>query len=187
MPVTIQTGDQADDSFTPVSPIDVVQPQRHISTGFSQGFGQHTPSPERPRSVNPPRTPRFTEDTSVISPIDQQGRSPFADAPRMASSDPNSSAPNVSDLGFGYVADNRASRHITMPQTPQGAALRSNPPASPLKSAMKTPGAQTRFANPLSPTFKEEQILEYHEKHAEKENAKDVVRVVLLLPPRPKI
>lgn len=50
---------------------------------------------------------------------------------------------------------------------------------------MKTPGAQSRFANananPLSPTFKEEQILEYHEKHTEKENAKDVVCIILQL------
>lgn len=96
----------------------------------------------------------------------------------MASSGPNSSAPNVADVGFGYVADNRASQHVTMPQTPQGVALRSNPPASPLKSAMKTPGAQSRFANPLSPTFKEEKILEYHEKDAENENAKDIVRAI---------
>jgi len=50
-------------------------------------------------------------------------------------------------------------------------------PASPLKSAMKVPGTPARrLDNPLSPTFREEQILEKTEEETEKEQAKDLVR-----------
>ena len=48
-------------------------------------------------------------------------------------------------------------------------------PGSPLKSALKVPGTPARFANPLSPTFREEQILEKQEELTEKENARDLV------------
>lgn len=48
-------------------------------------------------------------------------------------------------------------------------------PASPLKSAMRIPGTPgRRFDNPLSPTFREEQVLEKHEETTEKEQAKDL-------------
>lgn len=51
-------------------------------------------------------------------------------------------------------------------------------PASPLKSAMKVPGTPARrLDNPLSPTFREEQILEKTEEETEKEQAKDLVRI----------
>jgi hypothetical protein len=71
-----------------------------------------------------------------------------------------------SDIGFGYIADNDASRHVEIPITP----------ASPLKSAMRMPGTPARkIDNPLSPTFREEQILEKHEEMTEKEQAKDLV------------
>jgi hypothetical protein len=51
-------------------------------------------------------------------------------------------------------------------------------PRSPLKSAMKAPGAGARsFANPLSPTFREEEVLEKREKSTEKDQAKDLVSV----------
>ena len=58
-------------------------------------------------------------------------------------------------------------------------------PGSPLKSALKVPGTPARFANPLSPTFHEEQILEKHEASAEKENAKDLVSTLLGRSPGP--
>ncbi|KAJ4297215.1 hypothetical protein N0V88_004133 [Collariella sp. IMI 366227] len=46
---------------------------------------------------------------------------------------------------------------------------------SPLKSAMKVPGTPGRgLQNPLSPTFKEEQILEDREKNTDKEQARDI-------------
>lgn len=49
-------------------------------------------------------------------------------------------------------------------------------PASPLKSAMRIPGTPARkFENPLSPTFREEEILEKREKDTDLEQSKDVV------------
>ncbi|KUJ22326.1 uncharacterized protein LY89DRAFT_680458 [Mollisia scopiformis] len=73
-----------------------------------------------------------------------------------------------SDIGFGYISNNEPSRHIVeipaMPASP-----------GPLKSAMKVPGTPgRRIDNPLSPTFREEQILEKHEEFTEKEQAKDL-------------
>lgn len=51
-------------------------------------------------------------------------------------------------------------------------------PKTPLKSAMKVPGTPARpFDNPLSPTFREEDILEKRELSTEKEQARDVVCV----------
>lgn len=49
-------------------------------------------------------------------------------------------------------------------------------PKTPLKSAMRVPGTPARkFENPLSPTFREEDVLDQREKHTEKEQAKDLV------------
>lgn len=50
-------------------------------------------------------------------------------------------------------------------------------PSSPLKSAMRMPGAPKRIIteNPLSPTFREEEILEKHESQTEKQQAKDLL------------
>lgn len=77
-----------------------------------------------------------------------------------------------SDIGFGYIADNTATRHVEIQVGP----------ASPgLKSAMKVPGTPGRkFDNPLSPTFREEQILEKQEEITEKQQAKDLVRLWLM-------
>lgn len=118
-------------------------------------------------SIKAPRTPRFAEATTVYSPVEpsDEGRSPFADPPQrktqflMAQSQP-------SDIGFGYIQDNDPSRHVEVPLSP----------ASPLKSAMRVPGTPGRkIDNPLSPTFREEQILEKHEQSTEKEQAQDLV------------
>ena len=124
-------------------------------------------------SLKTPRTARFAEATSVNSPIGPStaGRSPFADpAPTTQHLMPQ---PQPSDVGFGYMAENQASKHssyagVEVPLTPN----------SPLKSALKPPGTPGRLANPLSPTFHEEQILEKHEAHTERENAKDLVRAI---------
>jgi hypothetical protein len=74
-----------------------------------------------------------------------------------------------SDIGFGYISKNDRSSlgvPVEVPMTP----------ASPLKSAMRVPGTPgRRIDNPLSPTFREEQILEKHEQMTEKEQAKDLV------------
>lgn len=49
-------------------------------------------------------------------------------------------------------------------------------PKTPLKSAMKVPGTPARqFNNMLSPTFREEDMLEKQEAATEKEQARDVV------------
>ncbi|TVY24995.1 hypothetical protein LHYA1_G005150 [Lachnellula hyalina] len=117
-------------------------------------------------SLKVPRTPRFVEATTVYSPIEpsENSRSPFADPPTtktqsyMAQSQP-------SDIGFGYISQTDPSKHVEIPATP----------ASPLKSAMRAPGTPGRkIDNPLSPTFREEQILEKHEEMTEKEQANDL-------------
>lgn len=132
---------------------------------------ERTSSSSSDSSLKGPRTPRFAEATTVYSPVEptEDGRSPFADPPTtktqsyMAQSQP-------SDIGFGYISQNDPSRHsqgvpVEIPLTP----------ASPLKSAMKVPGTPGRkIDNPLSPTFREEQILEKHEEMTEKEQAKDL-------------
>ncbi|KAL9636911.1 MAG: hypothetical protein Q9164_002527 [Protoblastenia rupestris] len=75
--------------------------------------------------------------------------------------------PQPSDVGFGYMSDNVASKHSSFAEVPMT-------PNSPLKSALRVPGTPGKL-NPLSPTFKEEQILEKHEQQTEKQNAKDLV------------
>ncbi|KAF4633728.1 hypothetical protein G7Y89_g4384 [Cudoniella acicularis] len=113
-----------------------------------------------------PRTPRFAEATAVYSPIDgnQDSRSPFADPPKSKPAFMAESKP--SDIGFGYISESDPTRHVVeMPMTP----------ASPLKSAMRIPGTPgRRIDNPLSPTFREEQILEKREEMTEKEQARDL-------------
>lgn len=119
-------------------------------------------------SLKPPRTPRFAEATAVHSPIEPSRD--HQNFPSMTTH--HSPQPQVSDVGFGYIDDNAASRHASYPAVPI-----EDGPKSPLKSAMKVPGTPGRtLANPLSPTFREEQILEKHEEATEKENAKDLVR-----------
>jgi hypothetical protein len=108
--------------------------------------------------AKPPRTPRFAEATAVHSPVDPQ-RLPFSEKSQIAQAQPG-------DVGFGYIgAGNRES--VAMPMTPR----------SPLKSAMKVPGTPGRalMSNPLSPTFREEELLESREKSTEKQQAKDLV------------
>lgn len=120
-------------------------------------------------SLKSPRTPRFAEATSVNSPIEppQSSRAPFDD--RTTSYIPQ---PQPSDIGFGYIGNDRrsglAGQAVEMPLTPK----------SPLKSALKSPGAPPREIkqNPLSPTWKEEEEdLEKQEQVTEKEQAKDLV------------
>lgn len=113
-----------------------------------------------------PRTARFAEATTVISPIDPSdgGRSPFADPPAADMKEPQH---HVSDVGFGYVADSDPSRYAQPPMTP----------ASPLKSALKTPGT-ARTLNPFSPTFREEVKLEKEEVKTARENKRDLVSLL---------
>jgi len=116
-------------------------------------------------SLKTPRTARFAEATSVYSPIDS--RSPFADPnPPTNHYRPQ---PQPSDVGFGYfqsVEMEETDRKYLPPPTPM----------TPLKSALKSPGAPPRTAETmiLSPTFREEQVLEKKEVQTEKEQAQDL-------------
>lgn len=108
--------------------------------------------------AKPPRTPRFAEATAVHSPVEPQ-RLPFSEKSELAHAQPG-------DVGFGYIGAGANRESVAMPMTPR----------SPLKSAMKVPGTPGRaLANPLSPTFLEEQVLESREKKTEKEQARDLV------------
>lgn len=99
-----------------------------------------------------PRTPRFAEATSIHSPIEaNQEKNVFPQS-------------QPGDIGFGYINGNPES--VTMPMSPR----------SPMKSAMKVPGTPGRGLNPLSPTFREEQVLEKREASTDVEQAKDLVR-----------
>jgi hypothetical protein len=106
----------------------------------------------------------------VISPIDPSkgAQSPFADPPDAMSKEAQH---HVSDVGFGYV-NNESTQHAYYPPLT---------PASPLKSALKTPGT-ARTLNPFSPTFREEVILEKEEKKTQKDNARDIVSFPFLPP-----
>ena len=90
--------------------------------------------------------------------------------------------PQVSDVGFGYVNKHES---VEMPNTDGNAypTTPKTPLKSPLKSAMRTPGAPPRDAGKaiFSPTFNQEEMLEKEEKHTEKEQARDVVSKLVLL------
>ena len=71
------------------------------------------------------------------------------------------------DIGFGCISSNDPVRHrVEIPI----------PPASLFKSTIRAPGTPERkIDNLLSPTFREEQLLEKYEQETEKEQAKDLV------------
>ncbi|KAH0601057.1 hypothetical protein MHUMG1_02058 [Metarhizium humberi] len=105
-------------------------------------------------SLKIPRTPRFAEATSVHSPVDMK-KSPFADPDQ-----PTEGTSQPGDVGFGYIGNDHDS---------------AAGPKSPLKSAMKVPGTPARqLSNPLSPTFREEEMLEKREASTDKEQVKDI-------------
>ncbi|EGS18826.1 uncharacterized protein CTHT_0054360 [Thermochaetoides thermophila DSM 1495] len=105
--------------------------------------------------AKPPRTPRFAEATTIVSPIEPPTNNPFSEKAQPG------------DVGFGYIG-NSESRDAAVPMTPK----------SPLKSALRAPGSNGRaIPNPLSPTFKEEQILSEKEKRVEKDQKRDLMRV----------
>lgn len=115
-----------------------------------------TDSSSTSSSLKPPRTPRFAEATAVHSPVEPHSM-PFSEKSEVPQG-------QVSDLGFGYINDSRES--AAMPASPR----------SPLKSAMRFPGSpRTMNDNPLSPTFREEQILDRREELTDKEQARDLV------------
>jgi hypothetical protein len=169
---------QQDHTFDPVSPVDIVSRNRTTqAVGFADPSEKKAPSitarstrtgsgSSSSSSQRLPRTARFAEATSVNSPVSgpMENRSPFADPPNMPA---QQSQP--SDVGFGYISNDPAEQHATLQPNMNG------PASPPLKSALKVPGTPGRMLNPLSPTFREEQILEKHEEDTEKEQAKDLV------------
>ncbi len=120
-------------------------------------------------SVGPHRKTRFAEATSVFSPASGPGEhdSPFE----------GRKMDNPADVGFGYIANSQpVEQHAIIRGDLHG-------PAGPgLKSALKTPGTSSRLLNPLSPTFREEQMLDKEEAKTEVQQAKDLVSVRLRPP-----
>src|SRR5215469_7475523 len=136
----------------------------------------------RPRSVSgdstttkTPRTARFAEATTVCSPIEpkQNSRNPFADPP----TNHYIPQPQPADFGFGYL-HKISHESVEMEETdrkylPSPAPL--SPMRSPLKSALKSPGAPPKDLNAIkSPTFQEEQVLEKAELSTDKEQVRDL-------------
>jgi hypothetical protein len=119
----------------------------------------------------------------VHSPIEpsQSNRSPFADPPGTMTNH-YQPQPQPSDVGFGYISESDPSRHATYPGVAveeDDKSARYLTPGTPLKSAMKSPGVPRNIKSPLSPTFREEQILEKQEQLTEKEQAQDLVWIPL--------
>ena len=172
----MSTGGKQHKSLTqsPVSPLDFTNTPLRFPFPGSDDKGPSAEARSRTSSnssstlsLKPPRTPRFAEATAVNSPIEPSdtGRSPFADPPGAMAQ----AQPKPSDVGLGYIGDADSIRHATTPSAENG-------PKSPLKSAMRAPGTPGRTTlNPLSPTFREEQVLEKYEGTTEKENARDLV------------
>jgi hypothetical protein len=127
-------------------------------------------------TLKTPRTARFAEATTVYSPIEATTRSqnPFADPPT------NHYYPQSqpADVGFGYLKEQHVSVEMeeTDPKYLPPPTPGMDPLRSPLKSAMKSPGAAPRnLSTILSPTFREEQILEKEEEKTEVEQERDLV------------
>lgn len=128
--------------------------KRPAALNFTPNRSASTDSSSSTSSLaKPPRTPRFAEATTVHSPVDSGD-----------SEDEKRGAPG--DVGFGYISEkNTAAARGDIPAAPK----------SPLKSALKVPGTPATMRNPLSPTFREEEILEKREKATEIEQARDLV------------
>ena len=181
-------------NFEPVSPIDLTANSKYSrrSVGFhlsAEDLDEKSDVKATTRSIrtnstastrsstaggNHPtvRRARFAEATSVFSPASGPGesQSPFADPPSRMEAAGSSDVPKPSDVGFGYIADNQpVEQHAYIRTDPNGAA------GGPLKSALKTPGTASRMLNPLSPTFREEQMLEKEEMKTDEQQAKDLV------------
>ncbi|KAI1083146.1 hypothetical protein F5B20DRAFT_596307 [Whalleya microplaca] len=130
--------------------------RRPAALNFTPSRSSSAGSSTTTSSLKPPRTPRFAEATTVHSPIEPRSM-PFGrdDRTQIAQAQP-------ADVGFGYINNDSNGDSGNMPK-------------SPLKSAMKVPGTPARkFDNPLSPTFREEDILEKREKDTDVEQVRDL-------------
>ncbi|KAF2666036.1 hypothetical protein BT63DRAFT_47411 [Microthyrium microscopicum] len=145
---------------------------------YSKNIPQVTISRDRSDStasapLKSPRTARFAEATAVYSPIDAP-KNPFKDPP----TNHYAPQPQVSDLGFGFVNQRASAMTVEMEETDERylAPMSAKPRIDlPLKSALKSPGAAPRNMDTiLSPTFREEQVLEKSEQQTEVEQKKDI-------------
>jgi hypothetical protein len=164
-----------------------------MSTNDSKGPTVTITSPPRPRrsstsstaaSLRTPRTARFAEATAIVSPIEpsKDSKNPFKDPPTVTNH--YQPQPQPSDFGFGYLGGGFSNKHnsvgdshgVEMEETDNHLPpVTPGTPGAPLKSALKSPGAPPKSATILSPTFREEQILEKREESTEKEQAVDLV------------
>ncbi|KAJ5799976.1 uncharacterized protein N7518_002044 [Penicillium psychrosexuale] len=159
MAVSDDSRDNSPLTYEPVVPTDLTRASYHSAMGPPP---QHTVRETRSgsdtsnASLKSPRTARFAEATSIHSPIDrtEAGQSPFADPPK------SQAKGDVGDVGFGYVAANNEHANDQVPM-------------SPFRPDLKVPQT-AKSLNPLSPTFREEYMLEKQEKKAEVENARDL-------------
>jgi hypothetical protein len=130
-------------------------------------YGAYSEASSITSSIKAPRTPRFAEATSFNSPILPSGPNPFlepANERRLRG--------KPSDIGFGYVGSTMADEIEARPQVPM----------TPLRSALKSPGmAPRKFDNPLSPTFREEDIVEKRETQTAKQQKRDLVGSLLVV------
>jgi hypothetical protein len=137
--------------------------------------------PESP-ALKSPRTARFAEATAVYSPI-EPSRNPFKDPPTPPTNH-YMPQPQVADVGFGYVNQRASTVTVEMEETDQTYLAPMTPGLKTpgLKSALKSPGAAPRnLETILSPTFKEEQVLEKTEKVNDKEQRRDLVSLFAII------
>lgn len=165
MPAPSDSQNSLPHSLEAVTPVDIVRGHSYpmaIPSHPAAAPETRSSSDTGSASLKGPRTARFAEAMPVQSPVrhTENPESPFADPPSQPTGQHD-----VSDVGFGYVPASDPARH----------ASHFRPPASPLKSALRTPGTPGRALNPLSPTFREEYYMEKQEKAADKENARDLV------------
>ncbi|EKV05432.1 DNA-directed RNA polymerase II subunit RPB1 [Penicillium digitatum] len=159
MAVSDDSQDNSPVTYEPVVPADLTRASYHSAMSPPP---QHTvretgsDSDTSNASLKTPRTARFAEATSIHSPIGhtETGRSPFADPPMTQVKG------DVGDVGFGYVGANNEHADDQVPM-------------SPFRPDLKVPQT-AKSLNPLSPTFREEYLLEKQEKKAEVENARDL-------------
>ena len=162
--------------YKPVSPVDMTSnSHRSIGSTLPQPTDEKAPTmltrslrsnsaDSKASSLSGPRRARFVEATTVDSPVVERGEHRLPWSKKKKDED---KVTRPSDVGFGYISDNNP--------VEQHATLRPDTANVGLKSAMKTPGTAGRLLNPLSPTFRQEQMLEKEEDKTEKQQAQDLV------------
>jgi hypothetical protein len=138
-----------------------------------------------------PRAAKFAEATAIVSPVDpRKAANPFNDPPAPLAAQPptNHYMPQLqpADIGFGYVGKRASYDSVEIEETDEKylAPMTPRTPKTPLKSAMKSPGAAPRNLEAmLSPTFREERVLEKTEQLTDKEQVRDLVSLSIARKP----